>query len=110
VRVHLLLGSELGEARDRVADVALLEERDQLVAQARAREIPHVARRDAPTRELDGVLVHAEAVAVFVPDRAQDSGGVVDERPVVEDADAPGLEVGAALEGIDELAEVLALE
>ena len=52
VRVNLLLGSELGEPRDRVADVALLEERDQLVAEACPGEVADVARGDAVAREL----------------------------------------------------------
>ena len=110
VWMDLLLGAELGQARDRVADVALLEERDQLVAQARAREVADVAGGDALAGEPGGVLVHAEAVAVLVADRAEDARRVVDERAVVEDADAAGLEVGAAAERVDELADCVALE
>ena len=91
VWMDLLLGAELGQPRDRVADVALLEERDQLVAQARTREVADVAGGDAVAGEPGGVLVHAEAVAVLVADRAEDAGRVVDERAVVEDADAAGL-------------------
>ena len=58
----------------------------------------------------DGLVVHPEPVAVLVADRAEDPGRVVDERAVVEDPDAPGLEVLAAAERVDEPAEVLAFQ
>ena len=110
VRVNLLLRAQLGQPRDRMADVALLEEGHQLVPEARPGEVADVPRGDALAGERDGVLVHAEPVPVLVADRPEDSRRVVDERAVVQDADPPGLEVGAALERVDELAEVLALE
>ena len=69
-----------------------------------------MARGDALARQADGLLVHPEAVAILVADRAEDPRRVVDERAVVEDPDAPCLEVLAAAEGVDEPAEVLALQ
>ena len=55
-------------------------------------------------------LVHAEAVAVLVADRAKDPSRVVDERAVVQDPDSLRLEVGAAPERVDELADRVALQ
>ena len=77
-----------------MADVALLEQRDQLVAQARTQEVADVARRDALASQADGLVVHPEPEPVLVADRAEDPGRVVDERAVVEDPDAPGLRSG----------------
>ena len=93
-----------------MADVALLEEGHQLVPQARAGEVADVPRGDALAGERDGVLVHPEPVPVLVADCPENSRRVVDERAVVQDADSPGPEVGAASERIDELAQVFALE
>ena len=56
------------------------------------------------------MLVHPEAVPVLIADRAEDASGVVDEREVVEHADRPRLEIAPPAEGIDEPAEVGALE
>ena len=110
VLMDLLLRAELGQAGDRVADVALFEQRDQLVSEARAGEVADVAGRDALAGEPDGVVVHAEAVAVLVADRAEDPSRVVDERAVVQDPDALRLEVGAAAERVDELADRVAFQ
>src|SRR5262245_56836339 len=105
VRMDFFLGPELGEARDCVAHVALAEQCFELVAEARAGKVADMARRDALAGEPGGVVVHAEAVTVLVADRAKDARWIVDERTVVEDSDAPSLEVLAAVERVDELAE-----
>jgi hypothetical protein len=93
-----------------MAHVALLQQRDQFVPQPCAGEVANVAGSDALTGDPDGIVVHAEAVAVLVADRAEDARGVVDERAVVKDADAPRLEVDAPAERVDELADGGALE
>src|SRR5205807_7118968 len=66
-------------SQDRVLDLALLEQRDQLVAQPRRREVADEPHLDRAARESLRVLVHPEAVAVLVADRAEDPGRVVDE-------------------------------
>ena len=104
--MNLLLRLELGQTRDRVAHVPLLEESDQLFSQACTGEIADVARGDAVAGERHRLVVHAEAVAVFVADRAQDPRRIVDERAVVEDADSTGLEVAATFERIDQEARL----
>src|ERR1700726_2286234 len=101
--------AELREAPERVGDVSLGQERLQLVAEARGREIadePHLDRR---AREPLRVRVHAEAEPVLVPQRAEDARGVVDEGKVVEYADRVPVEVAVAAERVNEPAEVGAL-
>ena len=110
MRMDRPVGAELGQPENRVLELAFLEQRDQLVAQARRGEIADEAHLDAPAGEPQRVLVHAKAVAVLVPDRPEDPGRVVDERQVVQDADRLRLEVAPAAEGVDEPAEVGALE
>ena len=103
-------GSELPEAHDRVVDVALFEHELELVANTRTREVAEMARLDRAPCERFGVLVHAEPVAVLVPDRAEDPRRIVDERAVVQHADSPRLEVDAAFERVEELPSIVAFQ
>ena len=103
------VGAELGKPQDRVLDLALLQQRDELVTQPRRGEVADEPHLDRPAREPHRVLVHPEAVAVLVADRAEDPRRVVDEREVVQDADPPRLEVAPPAEGVDEPSEVVAL-
>ena len=105
-----LVGAELGQAQQGVRHIPLLEQRLELVAEPRGREIADEAHLDGRAREPFGVGVHAEAEPVLVADRPEDAGRVVDEGEVVEHADRARLEVSATAEGIDESAEVLALK
>src|SRR5262245_5128113 len=107
MRVDRPVRTELREPEDRVLDLALLQERDELVAQARRRKVADEAHLDRSAREAQRVLVHPEAVAVLVADPAEDAGRIVDEREVVEDADPPRLEVAPPAERVDEAAVVL---
>ena len=102
--------AELFHAPQREVDLLLVEERDELVPQARRREVADEVHRAAGAREVERVLVHAQAVPALVADGAQDARGVLDEAQVVEDDDAPGLEVVQAAEVVEEVAEGLGLE
>src|SRR2546430_6680301 len=104
------VGARLGQPEDRVLDVTLREQRDELVAEASRREVADETHLDAPPGEAQRVLVHTEPVAVLVADRPEDAGWIVDEREVVEDADPLLLEIDATTERIDEPAVVVALQ
>ena len=94
---RLLVGGEMGmdravdadlaEAKNRMVDRPFLEQRDQLVAQPLRREVADESHVNAAPGKPLGVVVHAEAEAVLVADRAKDPRRVVDEREVVEHAD-----------------------
>ena len=55
--------AELVHALERPVDVRLAEQVDQLVAQARRREVADQAHLDAPARQRQRVPVHVEAEA-----------------------------------------------
>ena len=110
MRMDRSVRAELGEPQDRVFDLALGEQRLQLVTQPRRGKVADEPHLDRPAGEPRRVLVHPEAVPVLIADRAEDASGVVDEREVVEHADRPRLEIAPPAEGIDEPAEVGALE
>ena len=101
---------ELGEPAHGVVHARLGEQRLQLVAEPRGRELADEVHLDARPCEREGVRIHREAVAVLVADRPEDPGRVVDEGQVVEDADDAVLEVAETAEIVDEAAEVLALQ
>ncbi len=103
-------GAQLGEPRDRVMDVPLLEQRDELLAEASGREVADEAHLDAAAGEPDRVVVHSEPVAILVADGPEDARGIVDERQVVEDADRPRLQVAPPTEGVDQPASILTLQ
>ena len=86
--------AELLHAPQREVGALLLEQRDELVAQARRREVADQVHGAAGARQVEGVRVHAQAVAVLVADGAQHARGVLDEAQVVEHDDAPRREVG----------------
>src|SRR5688572_22321016 len=98
--------SELAEPDDPAGGSGILEERLELVAQARRREIPDEPHLDAPPREPRRVLLEAQAVARLVADPAEDPRRIVDEREVVQDAEHARLEVAAAAERVREAAEI----
>ena len=110
VRMDRAIGAELAEPEDRLARTLLLEQRLQLVAQARGREVADEPHLDAAAGEPLRVRLEPQPVAALVPDRAEDPRRVVDEREVVEDAQRAPLEVAAAAERIDEAAEILRRE
>ncbi len=97
--------ADLGEPADRERHIAFLKERDQLFAQPRTRQ-PEEALRGRGASELEGALVHPEAVAVLVPDRPEDARRVVFERALVEHTDRPGHQIALTVEGVDESTEV----
>ena len=105
-----LVGAELGEPEDRVLDLSLFEQRDELIAEAGRGEVADEPDLDRAARQSHRMLVHPEAVAVLVADRAEDPRRIVDEREVVQDADSLLLEIGAPTERIDEPAVVVALQ
>jgi hypothetical protein len=57
-----------------------------------------------------GVGVEGEAEPRLVAHAAQESGGIVEEAHLVEDAQKPRLQVAATAEGVVQVAEVLARE
>ena len=91
-------------------DLLLGEQRLQLVAQPRRRELPDQLHLHAGPRETLRVRLHTEAVAVLVAERAEEPRRVVDEREVVEHAEDARLEVAQAAEEVHEPSEVLALQ
>src|SRR5262245_31932440 len=99
------IGAELPEPPDACGRGRVLEQRDQLVAQTRRREVSDKPHLDAPAEQPGRVLVETEAMTSLVADSAEDPRRVVDERQVVEYAEDARLEIGAAAEGIDEPAE-----
>ena len=100
-----LLGAAQGEVH-----LLLVEQAHELVAQARRGEVADEVHGAAGARQVERVLVHAQPVAALVADRAQDARGVLDEAQVVEHDDAAGLQVVAAAEVVEEVAEGLGLE
>ena len=104
------VGAELAESADAGGGTRLLEQRHQLVAQPRRREIPHEAHLDATAEKPRRVVLEAKPVSRLVPDAAEDPRRVVDEREVVEDAQHACVEIRPATVRIDEPAEVVDTE
>ena len=110
MRVDGAVCAELAEADDGMPDLALLEQRHELVSQAGRGEVSDQAHLDAAASEPERVAIHREAVAVLVANRPEDTSGIVDEGEVVQYADCARVEVPPSPERIDEPSEVVALE
>ena len=95
---------EPGQARRRLL---LPEEVEQLVAHPLSGHGCGGALRGGLAREPLGVRVHGEAEPRLVANGAEEPGGVVDEAPVVEHTDPPGLEVLLSAVGVVQLAEIV---
>ena len=102
--------AELLDAAQGEVDLLLVEQADELVAQPRRREVADEVHGAAGARQVERVLVHAQTVAALVADGAQDARGVLDEAQVVQHDDAPRVQVLAAAEVVEEVAEGLGLE
>jgi hypothetical protein len=105
-RVDRGVGAELAESPDPGGRGRVLEQRRELVAEARRGQVADEAHLDAAPEETGRVVLEAEAVPRLVPNAPEDPRGVVDEREVVEDAERAGVEVGAPAVRVDEPAEV----
>src|SRR5439155_26469647 len=66
-----MVGPELPEPDHPSSGRRLLEQSEELVAQARRREIAHETHLDAPAGEPGRVILEPEAVAGLVPDRSE---------------------------------------
>ena len=110
MRMDRAVGAELAESADASGGTRLLEQRHELVAQPRRREIAHETHLDATAEEPRRVLLEAEPVARLVPDATEDPRRVVDEREVVEDAQHACVEIRPAAVRIDEASEVVRAE
>ena len=104
------VGAELAESADAGGGTRLLEERHELVAQPRRREIADETHLDATAEKPRGVVLEAKPMARLVADAAEDPRRVVDEREVVEDAQHACVEIRPAAVRIDEASEVVDAE
>ena len=80
----------------------------ELVADADARQGAERLALDRGDREPLGVGLHREAQPRLVAQRPQQARGVVDEARVVKHAHVAGLQVGHAVVGVVEMAQVVA--
>src|SRR5207245_2433429 len=92
--------AERVQAGERALGLVLLEDREQLLANARTGQQTRVGR--SQQREGLRLRVHPKAEPRLVSRCSEDARGIVDERPLVQDAHELLAQMLLALERIDE--------
>ena len=95
---------ELRERPQRAERVGFLEREPQLGTEAASRDRVHRRGPDRLLGQLAGIRLDLESQPGAVAAQAEQAGGVVDERAVVEDPEPPPVEVGERVVGGHELA------